>query len=71
MRPQTFNVCKLSTGNYSVKTNYNSYMINVNSVKGIAIYMEGTTNSGNWLIKSYRHTNILTAISYLFKKEIF
>ncbi len=40
----------------------------MDSVKGIGIYMDTTDKS--ILIKSYRHLNVNTAITYLFNKEM-
>ena len=65
---QIFYVTKLKNRNYNVKTTYNNYQIIMDSVKGICIYMDTTDKS--ILIKSYRHLNVNTAITYLFNKEM-
>lgn len=66
---QIFNVSKLPSGNYTVKTNYNTYTVVVDEVKGVGIYLEhGDRNS---LIKSYNKPDILIAIRYLFKETTF
>lgn len=67
---QIFNIKKINKNRYQIKTTYNQYLVLIDNNKGIGIYMEFENNS-NILIKQYCHSNIQTAINYLFKKEIF
>lgn len=53
-----------------VETNYNTYHIYPDAVKGLAIYQE-IPGSPNVLIKSYTGNKIMTAIQYLMRKESF
>ena len=66
---QTFNVTLINKSLYTVKTEYNSYLVKVDEIKGIGIYLE--YEGGNSLIKTYKHTKMDIAIAYLFKTNIF
>jgi hypothetical protein len=66
---QSFNITKINKQRYQVKTQYNSFLILIDEVKGIGIYLE--YEGGNQLIKQYYHQNLETAINYLFRENIF
>jgi hypothetical protein len=66
---QEFYVIKNNKCQYFVRTNYGSFQIIIDDVKGIGIYMQ-LDECPNTLIKQYRHIKVEKAIEYLFKKEI-
>lgn len=66
---EVFNVRRISKSYWIVEAGYNTFDLYI-SEKGIGIYLCLDDNT-NALVKAYTHQNIMTAINYLFNKEIF
>lgn len=65
---EVFTARKVSQTYWIVEAGYNTFDIYI-SEKGIGIYLCIGDNK-NTLFKSYTHNKIMTAINYLFQKEI-
>lgn len=64
---ETFNVTKVKSDLFRVKTTYSEFEIKLDNEKGIGIYMMFPYSLGS-LIKQYHHLKIEVALNYLMKK---
>ena len=65
----TFNITKVKSDFYRVKTTYNEFEIKLDEHKGIGIYMM-FPDCASSLIKQYHHLKIEVALNYLMKKYL-
>lgn len=71
MTIQKFNITKTYKKFLRIETTYNKYLIIFDENKGTGVYMDFEGKQQDLLIKSYKGIKPISAINYLYKKEMF